>query len=139
MPAEPRSPQTVAAAPAEKLKDVAATPPEQILEKWGIQVLSTRLTAAGYMLDFRYRVVAPEKAAALFDPKSKPYLVDEATGAKFVVPAPPKVGSMRASGKNPVANKNYFIFFANPGGYVKAGNKVSVVIGDFKIEHLTVE
>ncbi|HUW62021.1 MAG TPA: hypothetical protein VMZ06_13555 [Candidatus Bathyarchaeia archaeon] len=111
---------------------------DDLKSKWGIEVLSLRQTAGGYMLDFRYRVLDPEKAARLLDPKVKPYLVDEATGAKFIVPTPPKVGSLRASGRLAV-NKNYFMFFANPGNYIKGGNKVSVVIGELRIEHLTVE
>ena len=62
-----------------------------IEERWGVKPLSIRLSAEGYMLDFRYRVLDPEKAMPLFDRKIKPYLVDEATGAMFAVPAPPKV------------------------------------------------
>lgn len=107
-------------------------------EKWGVKVLGIRLTAEGYMLDFRYRVLDPEKTTPLFDRNIKPYLVDEATGAMFVVPEPPKVGALRNTRK-PQPDRNYFIMFANPGRYVKKGNKVTVVSGDFKAEHLVVE
>lgn len=107
-------------------------------EKWGIKVLGLRQSANGYMLDFRYRVLDPEKAAPLFDRKVKPLLIDQATGAKFAVPEPPKVGALRNTRK-PVANKNYFVIFANPANYVKKGNKVTVVIGDFRAENLVVE
>jgi hypothetical protein len=107
-------------------------------EKWGIKILNIRLSAGGYMLDFRYRVKDPEKASPLFDRKIKPYLIDQASGAKFLVPESPKVGALRQTRK-PVAEKNYFIIFANPGKYIKKGNKVAVVIGDFKAEDLTVQ
>jgi len=90
------------------------------------------------MLDFRYRVIDAEKAAPLFDRKIKPHLIDEATGAKFAVPEPPKVGALRTT-RPPQADRNYFIIFANPGRYVKQGNKVAVVIGDFKAERLVVK
>ena len=109
-----------------------------IEERWGIQILSIRLSANGYMLDFRYRVIAPEKALPLFSREIKPRLIDQATGATFFVPNPPKVGALRTTRK-PEANRNYFILFANPAGYVKKGNKVTVVIGDFKAENLIVE
>jgi hypothetical protein len=109
-----------------------------IEEKWGVKVLGISLTADGYMLDFRYRVLDPEKAKPLFDRQSKPYLIDEATGAMFVVPEPPKVGALRTT-RPPKADRNYFIIFANPGRYLKKGHKVSVVNGDFKAEHLVVE
>lgn len=107
-------------------------------EKWGVKILGVSLTAEGYMLDFRYRVLDPEKAMPLFDRQRKPYLIDEATGAMFVVPEPPKVGALRTT-RPPIADRNYFIIFANPGRYLKKGSKVSVVNGDFKVEHLVVE
>jgi hypothetical protein len=90
------------------------------------------------MLDFRYRVLDAEKAAPLFDRKQKAYLIDQATGAKFLVPESPKVGAMRTT-RPPKQDKNYFIIFVNPGRYVKQGNKVTVVIGDFRAENLIVE
>jgi hypothetical protein len=109
-----------------------------IEEAWGIKILSLRLSANGYMLDFRYRLIDPKKAASLFDIRNKPYLIDQASGVKCYVPNPPKVGSLRTT-KNPEPNKNYFILFANPGKFIKAGNKVTVVVGDFRAENLTVE
>jgi len=109
-----------------------------IEEKWGVRILSIRQSAEGYMLDFRYRVIDAEKAAPLFDRKIKPHLIDEATGAKFAVPEPPKVGALRTT-RPPQADRNYFIMFANPGRYIKKGNKVTVVIGEFKAENLVVE
>lgn len=96
------------------------------------------LTAEGQMLDFRYRVLDEEKAKPLFSRQYKPYLVDEATGAKFLVPESPKVGALRTT-REPKPDRNYFIIFVNPGRYIKKGNKVTVVIGDFKAEHLVVE
>ena len=70
--------------------------------------------------------------------KTKPYLIDQASNAKLMVPNPPKVGPLRNSNK-PKADRVYFMFFGNPGKFVKAGNKVTVVIGDFKAENLTVK
>ena len=110
----------------------------QLTEIWGIQPITIRLSANGYMLDFRYKVTDAEKAAPLFSREVKPYLLDQASGAVFGVPSGPKVGSLRQT-RPPVAGKNYFIIFANPGNYVKLGNKVTIVIGDLKVENLTVE
>jgi len=109
-----------------------------IEEKWGIKILSLRVSANGYILDFRYRLIDPKKAAPLFDIKNKPYLIDQASGVKCYVPKGPKVGSLRTT-KNSMPNKNYFILFGNPGKFIKAGNKVTVVVGDFKAENLIVE
>lgn len=112
---------------------------ETSVQSLGIEVESLRLSAGNYMLDFRYRAVNPERAAVLFDRQTKPYLIHENSGAKFLIPAPAKVGPLRQTTNKPVAGKSYFMMFANPGQYVKAGDKVTVVIGDFRIEHLTVE
>jgi hypothetical protein len=112
---------------------------ESTAEKLGIEVQALRLSAAGNMLDFRYRAVNPERAVILFDRQIKPYLIHESTGAKFMVPAPPKLGPMRNTSNKPVAGKTYFMMFVNPGHYVKAGDQVAVVFGDYRIEHLTVE
>jgi hypothetical protein len=107
-------------------------------EKWGVNVLAIRESAGGYMLDFRYRVIDPDKAAPLFDRKIKPYLIDQATGAKCMVPESPKIGALRQTRK-PIVDRNYFIIFANPGKMIKKGNKVTVVIGEFKAESLIVQ
>jgi len=106
--------------------------------EWGVRVLQIRLSAEGYMLDFRYRVLDAGKAAPLFSREVKPYLIDEISGAMFLVPEPPKVGALRTT-RPPQAGKNYFILFANPGQYIKKGSKVTVIIGDFRAEHLVVE
>jgi hypothetical protein len=107
-------------------------------EQYGIKVESARLSAGGYMIDFRYRVLDAAKAAPILDRAAKPYLIDQATGAKFIVPNPPKVGQLR-SGKSIKEGKIYFIFFANPARYVKSGNKVTVVIGDCEIKDIVVQ
>lgn len=111
-----------------------------IEERWGIKILGIRLSANGYMVDFRYQVLESEKASPLFDRKVKatPYLIDEASGTKLSVPNMPKVGSLRAKG-NLETDRNYFILFSNPNGLIKRGNKVTVIIGEFKAEHLIVQ
>jgi len=105
----------------------------------GIEVEGIRLSAAGYMLDVRYRVLDPVKAAPLLDPKIQPYLLDEASGAQLAVPDAPKVGRLRATSRNKViTGRTYYMLFANPGRYLKAGSKVTVVAGDARISDLTV-
>ncbi len=105
----------------------------------GVKVVGLRLTSGGYMLDFRYRVLVPEKSTPLFDRKVAPYLIHEKTGAKFAVPAPAKVGPLRQTTLSPEAGRQYFILFANPGKYMARGDLVTVVVGDVRFEHLQVE
>lgn len=106
--------------------------------RWGVEVIGIRQTAAGHMLEFRYRVIDPAMAKPLFVRRTKPVLVDEASGAEFVVPTPPKTGALRNSDP-PLAGHTYWMFFTNPGRFVKPGNRVSVVIGDFRAEGIVVQ
>jgi hypothetical protein len=110
------------------------------IESLGIRITGVRLSAAGNMLDFRYRVVDAAKAAPLFDRKIRPYLLDESSGAAFGVPETPKVGQLRTTRRNSDAaeERDYHILFANPGHVLQAGQKVSLVIGDLKLENLQV-
>jgi hypothetical protein len=112
--------------------------PLSMEEQWGIKVLSVKLTAADHMIDFRYRILDSEKASALVQRDIKPYLIDQATGTKLLVPRT-RLGPMRQSAVKPEADRNYIIIFGNTGKLVKQGSKVTVVIGDFKVEDLVVE
>ena len=108
-----------------------------IEEKWGVKIVSIRLTAAGKMLDYRFRVVDPDKAMALMKRGDNAYLIDQATGKKMPVPRT-KVGPMRQTGSKPKKGFVYPILFTNLGRIVKPGSKVTVVLGDFRVENLIV-
>jgi len=107
--------------------------------RWGIEVTSLHLSAKGRMVDFRYRVLDPDKAALLGDRTVKPTLTDHATGAVLRVPSFPKTGSMRQTAARMEKGRTYFMLFANTGMPVKTGSRVTVTIGDFKAENLTVQ
>ena len=111
--------------------------PGELEEKWGIRPLSVRQTADGHMIDFRYRIIDAEKSSPLFHPTIKPIIIDENTGAIMAVPTVPKVGSMRSTRK-PIKDRNYAILFANPHKHIKPGHKVTIVIGEYRAEHLVV-
>ena len=108
-----------------------------IEEQWGIEVQGISLSAAGYMLDFRYKVVDPAKAVPILRRRTKAYLVDQATGATVQVPIT-KIGSLRQTTLRPEAGRTYFVIFANLGKFVKSGSKITVAIGDMRIEDLVV-
>ena len=99
-----------------------------------------RLTATNYMIDFRFHVTDADKAVSLFDHRIKPHIVVERSNAKLPVPMAAKVGAFRPTnrGKNIKADRNYYMIFGNPDRHVKSGDKVTVVIGDFMVEHMTV-
>lgn len=121
---------------SESIKDKAA---ESIKEKWGVGEFIVRHTSAGYLLDVRYRVFDKEKAKPLFSRELRPFVIEEASGVKYGVPASPKVGFLRQAPSHIKENKEYFLMIANPGKKINTGDTLTLVIGDFRIEHLTVE
>ena len=125
--------------------DVAASPPHRhprektyMKRTWGVEVVYVRQTSAGYMLEFRYKVLDAEKAKPLFDRQTKPVLTHAESGAKFIVPTPAKTGALRNSNP-PLVDHTYWMFFANPAKFVKPGDLVTIEIGDFVAENIVVE
>jgi hypothetical protein len=105
---------------------------------FGIKVVSLRPTAGGQMLDFRFRVIDPEKAKAVLDKNKKAFLLDSKTGKTLPVPVS-KAGPMRQATLQPETGRIYFMLFSNPGGLVKEGGRVSLVIGDFRKDDIIIE
>ncbi len=109
-----------------------------IEEKWGIQIIGLRLTAAGRMLDLRYKVIDPEKAAFMLDRKVKAHLIDQKTNVAFGVKDVPKIGKLRQNTPTPKASRIYFMLFSNPG-MIQADSRVTLIVGDLRAENLIVE
>ena len=106
-------------------------------EKWGIEITRLHLTANGYMVDLRYRVLDAAKAKELFVRKNKPMLVDQKSGKVLTVPNMGKIGPLRNSNV-PKQGKIYWMFFNNMSGLIHSGSTVSVVISAFRAEDLVV-
>ena len=106
--------------------------------KWGTEILYVRQTAAGYMLEFRYKVLDAEMAKPLFERQTKPVLTHVESGAKLIVPTPAKTGALRNSNP-PHSGSTYWMFFANPGKLVQAGDHVNIHIGEFSANGLIVQ
>ncbi|HEY1272290.1 MAG TPA: hypothetical protein VGF08_09915 [Terriglobales bacterium] len=106
--------------------------------RWGVDSFEVRSVESGQLIRFSYRVIDPAKAGELNDKKATPYLLDERARVKLVVPTMEKVGQLRQSAA-PEAGKNYWMVFSNKGSYVKRGNRVSVVIGKFRVDGLVVQ
>ena len=107
-------------------------------KNWGIDIVGVRRLSSGYMLEFRYRVLDPDKAKPLLDKKAKAYLVDSVTRATLAVPAMENVGELRQA-VEPEIGRTYYTIFGNPAKLVKKGGMVSVVIGNFRVDNLVVE
>ena len=100
--------------------------------------LRVKVAESGQIIRFNYRVLDPQKAAALNDKKSEPELLDAQAGVKLVVPQMEKVGKLRQS-STPKTDMTYWMAFSNPTLAVKRGHRVDVVIGSFRANNLVVE
>ena len=108
-------------------------------DRWGIEITSIHLSMRGRMVDFRYKVLDPAKAVTLAKRENKPQLIDQASGSILLVPNTPKLGPLRQSASRLNKGKIYFALFGNTRCIVKPGSKVTVVIGEFRAENLTVQ
>jgi hypothetical protein len=106
--------------------------------RWGIEDITVRSLSSGSSLEFRYRVVIPDKAQVLNDKRVKPYLIDEKTGTRLEVPTMEKIGELRQTA-TPEEGRQYWMVFSNSGRVVKRGQRVDVLIGPFRADGLTVE
>ncbi len=125
----------------QQTSNAVSSPPSEIngIENLGIEVISMSPTAGGFMLDFRYRVLDPEKAMPLFLEEVTPYLIDQDSGSTLPVTGSTKVGSFRPTSGDPREGITYFMFFGNPGQLVKVGTKVTVVVNEHRIENIIVQ
>ena len=105
---------------------------------WGVDALSVKLVESGELIRFAWTVVEPDKARVLSDVKLEPSLVDFRAGVSLVVPAMENIGKLRQS-QVPEAGKSYWMAFSNKGRMVKRGDRVSVVIGQFRADGLVVD
>ena len=105
---------------------------------WGVDSLGVKLTESGEVIRFTYRVLDADKAKALNDKKVEPSLIDPQAGVQLVIPSLENVGQLRQTA-TPEGGKSYWMVFSNKGRLVKRGDRVSVVIGQFRADGLVVD
>lgn len=105
---------------------------------WGLDSLKVSSVESGALIRFRYRVVDAEKARLINDDAQEPSLIAPRAGVRLVVPSLEKVGKLRQV-STPQAGKMYWMAFSNKGGFVKPGDRVDIVIGNFHANGLVVE
>lgn len=146
---QPWRSKTAAAADPGELAQVAdpepvagqpANSPASPDEKWGIQVTGLHLAVGGRMLDLRYRVLDPNRAALWLKQQDETTcLVDPVSGKKVPLPDALRSGSLHRAASELAGGHTYFMYFPNPGQQFEKGSKVTLVMGNFRAENLTVE
>jgi hypothetical protein len=148
--AEDKIRSSAASSPASALKPSGAAPsryrPDRFAGRagtyyrlvWGVDSLGVKWAESGEVIRFSYRVLDADKARALNDKRAEPSLVDPRAGVSLVVPSMDKIGQLRQS-STPEAGKSYWMAFSNKGRLVKRGDRVNVVIGQFRADGLVVD
>ena len=99
----------------------------------GVKITQVAVTGDGGLVDLRFTVVDANKAATLHDPANPPAVVDQRTG--LVV----KDLLMSHAHTSPFkAGVTYYLVFNNPGNWVHSGDKVAVLLGNARVENVTV-
>jgi len=116
-----------AAAPLSQ-EDVMAA----IEDQYGVRISMIAVTMGGGAVDFRFQVVDPDKATNFcYDYENLPVLFVEDTGARI----DPRQHTHHV---NYQFGRTYYQLYRNPGGIVKQGTRLTVVIGDLRLEHFVV-
>jgi hypothetical protein len=105
---------------------------------WGVDSLNVKAVESGELVRFSYQVLDANKAKMLNDKTIDAYLIAPDAGIRLSVPTLEKVGQLRQS-STPEAGKVYWMAFSNPGRRVKRGDRVDVVIGQFRADGLVVD
>jgi hypothetical protein len=101
---------------------------------YGIHITRLAMTAGGGVVDFRFQVVDPEKATAYMhgDYSDLPVLVVEKDGTR-IDPQPHTHHSKYELGRS------YYHLYRNPGGIVKVGTKLSIILGKLRLDDVIVQ
>jgi len=100
----------------------------------GVQVLRITFTAGGGMLDLRYQVVDPDKAVILHDVDTPPILINEDTGQVLDRPF-----HEHSSDTVMRTGLTYNELIVNERRIIKPGNRMTLIVGDVRLEHIPVQ
>jgi hypothetical protein len=103
---------------------------DRLEQEYGIRLTLVGVTAAGGMVDVRYRVVDPVKAAKLIDEEEGGIMPMVYVGNGDVMLMP----DMHMREQKLVAGRVYFVLIPNTQNAVKRGSVVTVVFGNVAVE-----
>jgi hypothetical protein len=105
-----------------------------LAERSGVRLIRVAVTGGGGLLDLRYQVVDPSKAAAVHEAETPPAIIDERTG---LVLNRLLMGHAHHGQLKPAVS--YYLIFENTGNWVRRGSEVTVLLGDAQVEHVVVK
>jgi hypothetical protein len=122
---------TAGPTPAPAINAVPASA-AQVEERYGVQVTLVAWTAEGGLIDLRLRVTDPAKAAFLLKAETMPLLIVEKNGTVLRVPGALDQDQL-------LQGQVYYLLYPNAQSALSPGDPVSLVIGDLRLEHLTIQ
>ncbi|MHB0869032.1 MAG: hypothetical protein ACYC5J_06195, partial [Chloroflexota bacterium] len=126
-------PREDVALPARQVAD-----PTTVETKWGFRVVRLAVVAGGGLVDLRFEILDPNKADPVLNPSQAVLLLDEASGRTVGTARFSKIGELRQRPTAWETGKLYYMGFSNSGGLIKPGSSVSLIVGDYRLEHLVV-
>ena len=103
---------------------------EAVEARYGIRITHIAVIAGGGLIDFRFQIIDPDKAAALVSVEGRPILIAEDSGKVIdSLYHPPH-------SHNIVAGQSQYFLYNDRGGAIQRGTLVSVVLGDLRLEHI---
>jgi hypothetical protein len=106
---------------------------DDLVQRSGVKITVVAVTGDGGLVDLRFKVIDPDRANTLHDPRTPPAVVDERSG--LVV----HELFMDHSHSGPYqAGVTYYLVFNNPGNWIQRGSRVRVLLGDAQVEHVPV-
>ena len=105
-----------------------------LAERSGVRLIRVAVTGGGGLLDLRYQVIDPSKAAAVHEAKTPPAIIDERTGLVLdrLLMGHAHHGQLKAA-------VSYYLIFENTGNWVRRGSEVTVLLGGAQVEHVVVK
>jgi len=107
----------------------------EMRNRFGLEVTSVAIN--GKAIDVQFMVSTPEKAGQVLSPVAQRYLIDQKSGTKILAPQSTRAKRMRAT--SGVASQNFVASFDNSKDVVKSGDKVSVIVDEYRVDNLTVK
>jgi len=104
-------------------------------EQTGVRINMIAVTGGGGLLDVRFKILDVEKATNLFqDAENRPVLIVE--GRDIAISPPAEVTFEEIDF---IVDRAYPLLYVNQEGSVQTGTLLTVVIGEFRIEHIVAQ
>lgn len=105
----------------------------------GIEIVAVRLSAAGNLVDLRYRVVDIDRARLVLASSMHARIVDRRTGSAGSVPMDEKLGPLSQNGNRVRAGQVLAVLFGNPNRALKKGDTVTIMLGGWEVDGLSIQ